>query len=61
MSKNKRNIYVVVDPDCAECYSNLSKLIRNNRNFTYYTVYRALLKANRIERDGVMIYKTVLK
>jgi hypothetical protein len=56
-----RNIYVLIEGNAIECYSNLTKLIRNAPKTTYYPIYRALLKLNRVERNGYVISKTKLK
>jgi hypothetical protein len=57
----KRNVYVLIDEEDVQCFSNLTKLIRNTQKITYFSAYRALQKSNIIESGGVTITKTTLR
>lgn len=56
-----RPAYVIIKDNDLKCYSNLSKLVRNTANVTYFPIYTAFRKSNRIEYNGYVIYKTILK
>jgi hypothetical protein len=57
----KRNVYVLIDGDRTESYSNLTKLIKDTPKLTYYTIYRALILSNRVDKNGCSVIKTILK
>ena len=57
----KRNIYVLIEKNSVECYSNLTKLIKNAPELSYYPIYRALQLNSTTERKGYIVAKTILK
>lgn len=61
MRRNRQKVYVVINGDDINCYSNLTKAIRNTPSITYSPIYRVLLKSNKAERNGITVIKTTIQ
>lgn len=57
----KQNVYVLIKDNEVTCHSNLTKLIRNTLNLSYFKVYRALGKSNDTIVEGHRVIKCRLK
>ena len=57
----KRKIYIITTPEETLCYSNLSKLIRDNPNIHYFSAYRSIKETGSYAKDSIRIVKTTLK
>ena len=55
-----RNVYVLITDLDVVCYTNLSKLVRQNPKVNYYSTYRGLRVSNKVEKDGIIVIKTRL-
>lgn len=57
----KRNLYISINQDEINVYSNLSKMMRNIPGINYFKVYRALTRGNEVKIDNYTFIKTILK
>ena len=54
-------MYVLIKDNEVTCHSNLTKLIRNTLNLSYFKVYRALKKSNEVIIDDHRVLRCILR
>lgn len=57
----KQNVYIIIGQYGVDCFSNLSKLIRAYRLFTYHPVYDALNTTGVYEKNNFKILKLKIR